>query len=52
MVGGGICKLVPVVRPTPPSLITESLEYFDDDACHCLALPTTVECLATVTAHP
>ena len=39
---GGFCKLVHLARSTPPSLIAEGLEYFDNDVRHCFALSTAV----------
>ena len=40
---GGFCKLVHLARSTPPSLIAEGLEYFDNDVRHCFALSTAVD---------
>ena len=40
---GGFCKLVHLARSTPPSLIVEVLEYFDNDVRHCFALSTAVD---------
>ena len=40
---GGFCKLVHLAKSTPPSLIIEGLEYFDNDVRHCFALSTAVD---------
>ena len=40
---GGFCKLVHLARSTPPSLIAEGLEYFNNDVGHCFALSTAVD---------
>eukprot|EP00731_Ephydatia_muelleri_P033192 Em0026g12a len=40
---GSFCKLVHLARSTPPSLIAEGLEYFDNDVRHCFALSTAVD---------
>ena len=35
--------LIHLARSTPPSLITESPKYFDNDVCHCFVLTTAVD---------
>ena len=53
---GSFCKLVQLARSAPPLLITEALEYFDNDVHHCFSLSTVVDttsmqCLAIGTAQ-
>ena len=40
---GGFCKLVHLARSTPPALIGEALQFFDDDVRHCFSECTAID---------